>query len=85
MLNGLGLHKATAFKVNIYVAAPYVAKPTNDSRAILAWSAPNELILQFVRGVRANDRKRALEAASGSDIRPSRGAGCPKKEGLCAM
>jgi hypothetical protein len=60
-LNGLGLRKATAFKVNVYVAALYADKPTNDPRAILESSAPNELILQFVRGVSANDLKKAWE------------------------
>ena len=60
-LNGLGLRKATAFKVNVYVAALYVGKPTNDPRAILESSDPNELILQFLRGVSANDLKKAWE------------------------
>jgi len=54
-LNGLGMRQATAFKVNVYVAALYVAKPSNDANALLASNTPSELILQFVRDVGAND------------------------------
>ena len=32
-LNGLGLRQATMFKVNVYVAALYVAKTSNDPNA----------------------------------------------------
>jgi len=35
-LNGLGLRQATAFKVNVYVAALYVAKTSSDPNALLA-------------------------------------------------
>ena len=54
-LNGLGLRQATAFKVNVYVAALYVTKVSNDPNAILASDTPKELILQFVRDVGASD------------------------------
>jgi hypothetical protein len=54
-LNGLGLRQATAFKVNVYVAALYVAKTSSDPNAILASNAPYELTLQFVRNVDAAD------------------------------
>jgi hypothetical protein len=54
-LNGLGLRQATAFKVNVYVAALYVAKNSNDPIALLGSTAPSELILQFVRNVDADD------------------------------
>jgi hypothetical protein len=55
MLNGLGMRQATALKVNVYVAALYVAKPSSDANALLASSTPSELILQFVRNVGADD------------------------------
>src|SRR5258706_3784309 len=58
MLNGLGLRQATAFKVNVYVAALYVAKTSSDASAILGASTPNELILQFVRNVGADDLRK---------------------------
>jgi hypothetical protein len=58
-LNGLGLRQATAFKVNIYVAALYVAKVSTDANAILGSNTPSELILQFVRNVGADDLRKA--------------------------
>ena len=54
-LNGLGLRQATFLKVNVYVAALYVAKTSSDPAAILGSGAPSELILQFVRDVGADD------------------------------
>jgi Chalcone isomerase-like len=54
-LNGLGLRQATAFKINVYVAALYVAKTSSDPGALLGSGAPFELILQFVRNVGADD------------------------------
>ena len=54
-LNGLGLRQATMFKVNVYVAALYVPKPTSDPNAILAADVPKELTLHFVRNVGADD------------------------------
>ena len=58
MLNGLGLRQATAFKVNVYVAAFYVAKTSSDPNALLASNTPSELILQFVRNVGADDLRK---------------------------
>src|SRR5260221_10330987 len=58
MLNGLGLRQATAFKVNVYVAALYVAKTSSDASAILGATTPSELILQFVRNVGADDLRK---------------------------
>jgi len=58
MLNGLGLRQATAFKINVYVAALYVGKTSTDPGALLGASAPSELILQFVRNVGADDLRR---------------------------
>ena len=57
-LNGLGLRQATAFKVNVYVAALYVAKPSGDPNALLGLNAPSELVLQFVRNVGADDLRK---------------------------
>lgn len=50
-LNGLGLRQATMFKVDVYVAALYVAQPSADANAILESDSPKELTLQFVRDV----------------------------------
>jgi len=60
-LNGLGLRQATMFKVNVYVAALYVAKPSSDPTAILGSGAPSELILHFVRNVGADDLRKAWD------------------------
>jgi hypothetical protein len=57
-LNGLGLRQATAFKVNVYVAALYVAKTSSDPNALLGSNAPSELVLQFVRNVGADDLRK---------------------------
>ena len=54
-LNGLGLRLATMLKVKVYVAALYVAKTSSDPNALLASTAPSELVLQFVRDVDASD------------------------------
>jgi hypothetical protein len=58
VLNGLGLRQATAFKVNVYVAALYVAKTSGDANVLLASNTPSEVILQFVRNVGADDLRK---------------------------
>jgi Chalcone isomerase-like len=58
-LNGLGLRLATMLKVKVYVAALYVAKTSGDPNALLASTAPSELVLQFVRDVDASDLTKA--------------------------
>ncbi len=55
VLNGLGVREATMFRVNVYVAALYLPKTSNDAAAILAAPGPYELILHFVRDVDAGD------------------------------
>jgi hypothetical protein len=60
-LNGLGLRQATFLKVNVYVAALYVAKTSTDPKEILGSSAPSELILQFVRDVGADDLRKGWD------------------------
>jgi hypothetical protein len=57
-LNGLGLRQATAFKVNVYVAALYVAKISSDPSVLLGAGMPSQLILQFVRNVGADDLRK---------------------------
>jgi len=57
-LNGLGLRQATAFKVNVYVAALYVTKSSNDANTLLGATGASELILQFVRNVGADDLRK---------------------------
>jgi hypothetical protein len=60
-LNGLGLRQATMFRVKVYVAALYVAKPSNDANIILSSNTLKELILHLVRDVSASDLNNAWE------------------------
>ena len=61
MLNGLGLRQATMFKVNVYVAALYVAQKSTDANAILGANTPKKLVLHFVRDVDGADLKKAWD------------------------
>ena len=60
-LNGLGLRQATMLKINVYVAALYVAQKSADANAILAANTPKQLVLHFVRDVDGTDIKKAWE------------------------
>jgi len=54
-LNGLGLRQATFLKVDVYVAALYVAETSSDASTILESNAPKEIVLHFVRDVGHGD------------------------------
>ena len=60
-LNGLGLRQATMLKVNVYVAALYVAQQSADANTLLAANTPKQLVLHFVRDVKSKDLKEAWE------------------------
>ncbi len=60
-LNGLGLRQATMLKVNVYVAALYVAQKSTDANALLASNTPKQLVLYFVRDVDGADLKKAWD------------------------
>jgi len=69
-LNGLGVRKATFLKVNVYVAALYVAKPSGDAAPLIDSDGPQELTLHFVRDVGVEDLRKAFREAferSGAD------------------
>jgi hypothetical protein len=59
-LNGLGVRKATFLKVNVYVAALYVARPSRDATPLIDSDTPQQLILQFVRNVGVEDLRKAF-------------------------
>ncbi len=61
MLNGLGLRQATMLRVNVYVAALYVAQKSTDANAILGSNTPKKLVLHFVRNVDGADLKKAWD------------------------
>jgi hypothetical protein len=54
-LNGLGMRKATLFKVRVYVAALYTAAPSHDPNALISAGTPVELTLHFVRNVSVDE------------------------------
>jgi chalcone isomerase-like protein len=59
-LNGLGVRKATFLKVNVYVAAYYVAQPGHDPKPLIESDSPQQLVLQFVRNVGVDDLRKAF-------------------------
>lgn len=58
-LNGLGMRKATFLKVNVYVAALYVARTSHEPQPLLDPGTPAELTLRFVRNVGVGDLRDA--------------------------
>lgn len=60
-LNGLGLRQATFMKVNVYVAALYVAQTSTDANAILESTAPKEIMLHFLRDVSRKELNKAWD------------------------
>src|SRR5262249_24240949 len=60
-LNGLGLRETTIFKLDVYVAALYVAQKSTDAHAILASNTPKQLVLHFLRNVDGAALKKAWE------------------------
>src|SRR5687768_4156605 len=58
-LNGLGVRKATFLKVNVYVAALYVTRPSRDSKALIDSNGPYQLVLHLVRDVGDDDLTKA--------------------------
>src|SRR5262245_22125366 len=73
-LNGLGLRQATALKVNVYVAALYVAKASTDPEAILEAPTAKQLILHFVRNVGRSDLNKAWDEGFEANAKPQLGA-----------
>jgi hypothetical protein len=60
-LNGLGVRKAGVFRVSVYVVALYATEPSSDPHVILQANTPSELVLQFIRGVSANELRKSWE------------------------
>lgn len=69
-LNGLGVRKATFLKVNVYVAALYVSRPSRDAGTLIDSKDLQELTLHFVRAVGAGDIRKGwnegFERSAGS-------------------
>jgi hypothetical protein len=54
-LNGMGLREATFLKIDVYVAALYLEKPTTDPESILDAQTSKQLRMRFVRKVSRKD------------------------------
>ncbi|MEZ4753627.1 MAG: chalcone isomerase family protein [Bdellovibrionota bacterium] len=54
ILNGLGVRKATIFKIKAYVAGLYLAKKASDVNAILSNKKPKKIVMKFLRSVEAS-------------------------------
>ena len=61
VLNGLGIRKATMFKVEVYVAGLYLPEKSNDAAHILGTDQPWQLVLRFVRDVDVSDMREAFD------------------------
>ena len=61
VLNGMGLREATVFNVNVYVAALYLIKPSNDGEQIAAAEETKQMRIQFVRNVSKSDMAEAIQ------------------------
>jgi hypothetical protein len=55
VLNGLGLRKATIFRVRVYVAGLYLAQMARDPKIILSEDRTWRLVLRFVHDVDGPD------------------------------
>lgn len=62
-LNGMGLRKATVFKVRVYGAALYVAQPSTKADVILKAETPKVLIMKFMREVSQDKINEAWDKA----------------------
>jgi len=60
-LNGLGLRKTSLFKISVYVVALYLTEPSSDPHLILQSNTPSQLVLQFIRGVNADELRKSWE------------------------
>ncbi len=81
-LNGLGLRQATLLRVNVYVAALYLASRSTDANAILGSTTPKRLILHFVRGVDAAELQQAWEEGFANNAKEQLPALQPRVEKL---
>lgn len=60
-LNGLGIRKATWFRIKVYVGALYLAHPSPEAAAILSASEPSEIVLHFMWSVSASQLRDAWQ------------------------
>lgn len=59
VLNGLGIRKATIFRINVYVGALYLTHRSGNAAAILNSDQPSEIVLHFRWHVTAGELRDA--------------------------
>jgi hypothetical protein len=68
ILNGIGIRKATIFKVKVYYGGLYLEQKSSSASAFLATMAPKVIVMNFVHEVEAkklrNGFTEGLEAAN---------------------
>jgi hypothetical protein len=68
VLNGIGIRRATIFKVKVYYGGLYIDKKSKDAEAVLNSPFPKQIIMNFVHDVDAkklrNGFSDAMEAAN---------------------
>jgi hypothetical protein len=68
VLNGIGIRKATIFKVKVYYGGLYIEQKSQDAQKFLSTDAPKQIIMNFVHDVDAAKLRGgfddALEAAN---------------------
>lgn len=57
VLNGIGIRKATIFKVKVYYGGLYLEKKTTDHNAVLSSVTPKQIVMSFVHDVDAKKLK----------------------------
>lgn len=83
-LNGLGIRKATFFRIKVYVAALYLAHPSGDGAAILRADEPSKIVLHFLWHVTTGELRDAWRdgfKASAPQALPALGARIDKLNG----
>ncbi|PIE18622.1 MAG: hypothetical protein CSA66_04510 [Proteobacteria bacterium] len=80
VLNGMGIREATAFNVNVYVAALYLPEKTKSASKVINDDVDKKLVLHFVRDV---DRSDIVEAWT--DSFKKNGAISSQKAGLIKL
>ena len=61
VLNGVGIRKATIFKVKVYYAGLYLKQKISEPSVILSDQNPKQIIMKFVRDVSASKLRDAWE------------------------
>ena len=84
-LNGMGVRKATLFKVKVYAAGLYLTESSTDAQAIIDRDQARHLTLHFVREVDADDIREAWQEGFAANAGDRLGELGPRIKALQAM